>query len=260
MNNQPIFPHDFVDQRATSAAATANQWPTNSRPQCAYDDQVLPIAIDGEKPKASTFFYVNKDGYILKSHITNVETATTSVTPTSTATDHTSNSNSGHILDGNNHQDKQKAASSRNPHVSQSVPSCSLKSLNVSCSELALVQRDMSGRVCAINTQIAMDEPHVEIDYDQFKYINIFSILCCWCFPFTGIFSIVFARMATNYYRTRDLVRAKKYLKKSEWMLILTFFFGFTFIAIGFAFIEAMFFKTNPNQVSKALFQTRALV
>jgi len=93
-----------------------------------------------------------------------------------------------------------------------------------------------------INTSLAIQEPNIEITYEHVKYINIFSMLCCWCFPFTGILSIIFARMTKKYYKMRDLTKAKRYLNRSEWMLIATLFFGLSIIAILFAYIQHTYF------------------
>jgi hypothetical protein len=117
-------------------------------------------------------------------------------------------------------------------------------SLNDSRNSNAMVQRDNNGNII-INTNMAIQEPNLDISQSHVKYVNIFSILCCWCFPLTGIFSIIYARMTKKYYNTRDLVNAKKYLGKSEWCLILTFFFGFTLIAILFCVLEFYWFKTG---------------
>jgi hypothetical protein len=133
--------------------------------------------------------------------------------------------------------------------ASRSVPTHnrSLNSLNLS-PDNSIMQRDMRGNVF-INTNMAVSEPNnLDISYDHVKYINIFSILCCWCFPITGILSIVYARLTKKYFNSRDLTRAKKYLDRSEWFLILTFFFGFTLISIGFCILEFYWFKIDTSK------------
>lgn len=115
------------------------------------------------------------------------------------------------------------------------------KSNNSSQLNNSLVTHQNNGGV-RINTSFAVQEPTVQITYDHVKYINIFSLLCCWCFPFTGIFSVIYARITAKYYNMRDLDKAKKYLKMSEWFLIATFFFGFTLIAAGFAYMQHVYF------------------
>jgi len=131
--------------------------------------------------------------------------------------------------------------------VNRSVPNhdcnSSMSSVNIS-SNNSLVRRDSNGNI-QINTNLTIQEPTVDINYDHIKYVNIFSIMCCWCFPITGILSIFYSRLTKRYYEMRDMEKAKKYLGKSEWMLLLTFFFGFTIIAIVFALMEAFLFKTN---------------
>ena len=107
-----------------------------------------------------------------------------------------------------------------------------VRSLN-EASNNSLVSREPNGEVL-INTSMTIQEQSILITSDHIKYINLFNILCCWCFPFTGIPGIFFARLTKNYYNTRDLVNAKKYLKRSEWALILTFFFGKSYLFIDF--------------------------
>lgn len=106
----------------------------------------------------------------------------------------------------------------------------------------SLVTQQTNGGV-RINTSVAIGEPTIQITYDHVKYINIFSLLCCWCFPITGILSVIYARITAKYYNMRDLDKARKYLKRSEYLLIATFFFGFTLIAIGFACLQHYFFS-----------------
>ena len=108
-----------------------------------------------------------------------------------------------------------------------------------------------------INTSLAIEEPNIEITYDHVKYINIFSILFCWCFPFTGIVSIIYARLTAKHYKLRDLNKASAYLKRSEWMLIATFFFGFTLISIFFTYMQHYVFtdlKANSGRFIGASF------
>ena len=70
------------------------------------------------------------------------------------------------------------------------------------------------------------DDDDTNITKDHIKYINLFSILCCWCFPITGLIGIFYSMLTRKYYKQRDLRKAKKYLRKAEWSLILTFLFG----------------------------------
>lgn len=142
--------------------------------------------------------------------------------------------------------------------VNRSVPNAndhlnlSFNTLNLEEADHHHVQRDMYGNVI-LNTSghsqysANDDNNSLEISYDHVKYINVFSLLCCWCFPFTGIISVIYARLTSKYFKMRDLTRAKRYLEKSEWMLILTFFFGFTLIALGFCFLEYYWFKSDPS-------------
>ena len=119
----------------------------------------------------------------------------------------------------------------------RSVPSQSMSYSYVS-SNNSLVQVESNQEV-TINTNLTMiQDANIDITYDHIKYINLFSILCCWCFPISGLVSIYFSRMAKQYFKKRDHEKTKKYLKRSEWMLIMTFLFGFTLLAIGFAFFK----------------------
>lgn len=126
----------------------------------------------------------------------------------------------------------------------RSVPIVESRDLNKSDSfnekhNNSLVQQTNYGT--RINTSLTIQEPNIDITYEHVKYANLFSILCCWCFPFTGILGIIYARLTAKYYNSRDLDKARKYLKRSEWMLIATFFMGFTIIAIGFAYMQHQF-------------------
>jgi hypothetical protein len=127
----------------------------------------------------------------------------------------------------------------------------------------SLVRREANGQVI-INTSMTMQEPSINITDEHVKYINIFSMLCCWCFPITGLLSVYYSKLTRKYYDRRDMTKAKKYLTKSEWMLILTFFFGFTLIAVAFALLEVYLFKSDErnkslSHASSSFFHSRAL-
>jgi uncharacterized membrane protein len=110
-----------------------------------------------------------------------------------------------------------------------------------------------------VYTNLNIQEPsNVEISFEQIKYVNIFAILCCWCFPITGIVSIIFAHLTKKHYNLGDLVKAKRYLKKAEWLLLLTFFFGLTLIGTFFAFMEAYWFKSHSSAPT-GIFHTRSV-
>lgn len=238
-------------------------------------DQKIPE--NSDKNKQASYFYVNKNGFPVHSHVTspkhfgddlkkdktNPEKNTVICTDlllevyksnkeTLTSDSNKLNSERSNFLN----QDRQS--------VGRSVPNLdnqSLSSLNLS-SNNSLVQRDTNGNVI-INTNLTIQEPNIDFNSDHVKYINLFSILCCWCFPITGIISIIFARLTKKYYDLRDIAKAKKYLNRAEWMLILTFFFGCTLIAIAFAMMEAFWLKTGSNnsnlRVDGGIFHTRSL-
>lgn len=123
----------------------------------------------------------------------------------------------------------------------------SISSINLSNNKEnnSLMHRDSNGN---IYTNLNIQEPDsIEVQADHVKYINIFSILCCFCFPLTGIISIIFARLTKKYYTSKDMIRAKYYLNKAEWMLLLTFFCGLTIIGVVLGFLEAFWFKSNSS-------------
>jgi hypothetical protein len=69
----------------------------------------------------------------------------------------------------------------------------------------------------------------------RIKCIHIISILFCVLCPLTGIMSIYFSRKTKKYFDEKDLENTKKYLNKSEWMLIATIFCGSVFL-VGLIF------------------------
>ena len=165
------------------------------------------------------------------------------------------------VYKNNKESKKQEAKVDKNSN--RSVPNqefdLSMSSLNASTNNNSLVQRDLNGHVL-INTNLTIQEPNIDISYDHVKYINLFSILCCWCFPFTGLVAIFYSRLTKKFYNMRDMEKAKKYLNRSEWMLMLTFFFGLTLIAVMFALLEAHLFKSVPHgRLNGGIFHTRSL-
>lgn len=146
--------------------------------------------------------------------------------------------------------------------VERSIPHelvLSVSSINMSATEqadksLSLFTRDAQGNVYTnLNVQEAAEEgtrtvqQQLAITDDHVKYVNLFAILCCWCFPITGILSIIFARKTRRYYDANEMMRAKWYLNRAEWMLLLTFFFGLTLIATGFALLEIFWFNKQQS-------------
>jgi hypothetical protein len=91
-----------------------------------------------------------------------------------------------------------------------------------------------------------------DITPESIKYLNFFSFLCCWCFPFTGILAVIYSRLTKQYFETRDMPRAKKYMNKTEWFLLLTVFFGLVTIGLILAYFETFRFKVQdkyPNSI-----------
>ena len=223
-------------------------------------DQKIP---DSGSARDLEYYYVNKNGYSSKSSLspppaTVCETKSKQPTISTLDTNFLLEiyiNNKGVLNEEINGAKMNVNAQERLSINNRSVPSHNMNhsnnSLNIS-PDNTIMQRDIHGNVI-INTSMAIQEPNLDISYDHVKYINLFSILCCWCFPITGIISIVYARLTKKFFNRRDLVKAKKYLDKSEWFLILTFFFGFTLISIGFCLLEFYWFKNDtsksPNKV-----------
>lgn len=136
----------------------------------------------------------------------------------------------------------------------------SISSMDLSHNDKPLFTRDSQGNVYTnLNIQENNNNsPQVSITHDHVKYINLFAILCCWCFPITGLLTIFFARKTRHFFDDNDLIRAKWYLNRAEWMLLLTFFFGLTIIATVFAFLEAYWFKSHSS-VPAGVFHSRSL-
>lgn len=191
------------------------------------DDQKLPQTETVVLPTRNSFYYVNKNGYASenllspKAGFNNIKKVLDCSNPI--MSDHfliqMSKIENENVMTNNDLDSRS---------VTRSVPSDETVSFNHSLdqtSNQSLVHREHNGDV-VINTNLTIQEPNIEITSDHIKYINLFSILCCWCFPITGLMSVFYSRMTKKYYNMRDLVNAKKYLKRSEWTLIATFFFG----------------------------------
>ena len=234
-------------------------------------DQKLPDT--ASKQKSSGFYYVNKSGFVQSvkpksMKFSEKNTTTTTTTAIQSKTDQKANQLicTNLILEvyKNNKDAKvdekrvsidqalsQEAVAchrSENRSVPDEMHPCnSFSTLNAS-SAGSLMERDNSGNIL-INTNLTIEEPYIEISHDHVKYINLFSILCCWCFPITGLVALFYSRLTKKYYDMRDMPRAKKFLNRSEWMLMLTFFFGLTFIALGFAILETNLFKSANSNI-----------
>lgn len=233
---------EFLNGRASTNFLNSNKMVQSS------SDQKIP-----DMDKEQQYVYVNKNGFAVKSQLSPSKTVSQDkkhriaepkpLICTDLLLEVYKTSKENLIQD--EHKLNQDRQSGRSVPVNEQDPS--LASLNLSSN--SLVQRDQSGNVI-INTNLAIQEPSSEFNSDHVKYINLVSLLCCWCFPLTGLLGIFFARKTKNYYENRDLNRAKKYLNRAEWMLILTFFFGCTLIAILFAVMEFYWFKVSSNKLS----------
>lgn len=143
--------------------------------------------------------------------------------------------------------------------VSRSVPSPSKLSLNDVDSTKSLVQRDINGKCLMKANNVIVQEPSCDISKDHVKFLNLFTILCCWCFPITGIIAIIFARKTKKYYEMREMSKAKKSLVKSEWMLIITIFFGCTIIGLTFGLLGSSMFKNDGDELQSGVYHRKSL-
>ena len=105
------------------------------------------------------------------------------------------------------------------------------------------------GQVLHINTSILINEDYVNIKYDHVNSLSLIAILCCWCFPFTGIPALIYTYLMKKYYKMQNMALAKRYLNKAEKLVLITFFFGFTLIAIFFAILQVYFFNVDPTSI-----------
>lgn len=232
------------------------------------DPNYLPKAIprsssDQKLPNASSFIYVNKNGHAVQAQVTSPKRQYPIEKPDLSKIVPKGNEmicNAFLVQLAKSNVNKENYSQLKTDYesfkdVESTVPTIGNENLNKSDSlnekspNNSLVQQTNQG--LRINTSLAIDEPNVEITYDHVKYINIFTVLFCWCFPFTGIAGIVYARLTAKYYKLRDLNKANFYLKRSEWMLIATFFFGFTIISIGFTYLQHYVFTDLKVQTSR---------
>lgn len=244
-------------------------------------DQLIPdlCAEKANSDQKNSFYYVNKNGFAVKSKVNDLSSAnftnSTSSNSQLLCTDiifetykrnkpgKTKNYEDNANISGNQNLGDIQLKESNRSVSTRTVPTqlnkdSSFRSINSSASSLhnqSLIQRDSDGHTI-INTQLTVEEPDVQFDYEHFKYVSLFSILCWWCFPITGIASIVYSNMAKKCYTIRDMVKAKKYLKRSECLLLITFFFGFMLIALGFACFEAYLFRNSDDNDSNALMRS----
>jgi hypothetical protein len=92
------------------------------------------------------------------------------------------------------------------------------------------------------------DEEDSRLSADHFKYLNIVTLMCWWCCPLTGVFAVIYSTLARKHFKQGHLDQARRQLGMAEWLLIITFFFGFTLLAIGFAYLETVMFKDKQQQ------------
>lgn len=84
-----------------------------------------------------------------------------------------------------------------------------------------------------------------DLDYGHIKLVGMFAMLYCWCFPLTGIFSVIYAKLAKRQYDERNMAQAKKYLSRSQLLLFVTFVGGFLLIVLGFALLDFFYLRRD---------------
>ena len=233
-------------------------------------DQKLPDHQHHNHTKSkSDFFYVNKNGFVQSVKTSKKPTTTKAANRNSDMSSQMkTNQNANQLICTNlilevykNNKDakveeKRMSRSEKEEEAHRVVPGemhpcrSSFSTLNESSTN-SLIERDIHGNII-INTNLTLEEPHIDITYDHVRYVNIFSLLCCWCFPITGIASIIYSRLTKKFYNMRDMQQAKKYLNRAEWLLMLTFFFGLSLLALGFAFLESNIFKSVSHNRSSS--------
>lgn len=188
-------------------------------------DQKLPIAGQIKKSPISfqaksSFAYINKNGY-------------------------------AKIIQANFNEEKEARSNIIISLGNQSVPNNALNnSVASSASSDPPILLQTQGGHLQINTSMLVHDDYVDIKYEHVKYLNLVAILCCWCFPFTGIPALIYTFLMKKFYRMHDMILAKRYLLKAEKLVLMTFFFGFTFIAILFAVMQVYYFnEVDPSTV-----------
>jgi hypothetical protein len=89
------------------------------------------------------------------------------------------------------------------------------------------------------------DEQIINISYDNLKLLNLFTYLCCFCFPVTGILSIVYSSLAKKYYKLHNWRKTRDYLKKTEYTLLFTLMLGI--MSFSFIFLVFEYYIFNPT-------------
>lgn len=212
-------------------------------------DQKLP-----DKSSQKSFTYVNKNGQLIKSSMPDHDRSNKRENglESSNGQEMLCESFLVNMAKSNNNKDDLKRMNNDNNKIrnfnTRSVPTAGYLNSSESGNNDSTIGNNIVTQdkdVIRINTSITQQETNIEVTYEHVKYINMFSLLCCWCFPFTGILSVIYARLTAKYYNMRDLKKAQRYLKYSEWMLIATFFMGFTIIACVFAYIQHYVFSDS---------------
>lgn len=201
------------------------------------NDQKLP-KLKQKLSKNSSFIYVNKNGYakLLQADEFKNDTIDSKINK---------------FNKSGNEQFEIRLNTSENHSVPTINPNNQSISSASSSTASSIVQTNTNGQV-QINTSQMMNEEYIDIKPDHVKYISLIAILCCWCFPCTGIPAIIYSRLLNKFYTMHDMVRAKNYLLKSERFVLATFFFGFTLIALIFAVLEVYLFNPVSTNISNS--------
>jgi hypothetical protein len=122
----------------------------------------------------------------------------------------------------------------------------SVSSLNISS---ASSKSTISNNITVIVQETSMDRTGAQI-----KFVSILSVLCCICFPITGIWSIFYSRKTRDLYELHEIVKARVSLSKTEYTLVVTIFLGVISLSIGLLLIELYFIRpVDDNSFLKKL-------
>jgi hypothetical protein len=135
----------------------------------------------------------------------------------------------------NKNSDFVKITSNRDPKLSPSLSSSTTT---------GMLQTHEYGQL-QVNTSLTLQVENDDVPHDHVKYAHLVTILFFWCFPCTGIPALIYAHLMKKSYQLKDMVKVREYLKKTENLILFSFFFGLTIIAIVFAIFQA----TYPSPV-----------
>jgi hypothetical protein len=130
---------------------------------------------------------------------------------------------------------------SNNPGRQYSISSLNVSSLSSKSSLSA------STSIASSNFTVVVQDATIDTTREHIKFMGVFSLLCCWCFPFTGLASIFYTRRTRLFYKSQDFVRARQALNTSEWLMLATVCFGVLSLSFGLLLLEVYVFHANKG-------------